>query len=166
MKTPTTYRKNVALIVINDQGKILACERADIKGAWQLPQGGVDEGEDLKQAALRELDEEIGTKDVQIIGQYPGSIRYEWTEQSYTKGHRGQEQYYFLVRLASKAIIDFEKHSRLADSRLADHVVEFSKAEWLTAAEFVSRISGFKSEAYKQAIEKLIQMYPGYIKEK
>lgn len=156
MKVPTTYRKNVAVIVINEEGKILACERLGNKGSWQLPQGGIDEGEEIEQAALRELEEEIGTKDVQIIGRYPGYIRYDWPERLYERGHRGQEQYYFLVRLASKAIIDFTKH----------HTVEFSGAEWVTASEFISRGSGFKSVAYKKAIEKLILMYPQCIKEK
>src|SRR5438067_8221410 len=54
------YRLNVAAILQNREGKILVCERADATGAWQFPQGGVDEGETLEAALARELVEEIG----------------------------------------------------------------------------------------------------------
>jgi len=54
------YRPNVGIMLINDKGEILIGERNDIPGAWQMPQGGIEEGEDIIAAARRELGEETG----------------------------------------------------------------------------------------------------------
>ena len=57
----TRYRKNVGLIIINDQGKVLLCRRKK-SNSWQFPQGGIDQGETPKRAAYRELYEEVNIK--------------------------------------------------------------------------------------------------------
>ena len=56
------YRPNVAALIINKDGCLLVCERLLNPGAWQFPQGGVNEGESLEAAILREVEEEIGLK--------------------------------------------------------------------------------------------------------
>ena len=56
------YRPNVAALMVNEKGRLLVCERLLNPGAWQFPQGGVDDGEDHDVAVLREVEEEIGMK--------------------------------------------------------------------------------------------------------
>ena len=94
------YRLNVAAIIRNDAGKILIGERVDRAGAWQFPQGGVDEGETLDQALKRELLEEISLDpaDYQIISS-KGPYFYLFGDGKIVKGHHGKEQHYFLVQL-------------------------------------------------------------------
>jgi putative (di)nucleoside polyphosphate hydrolase len=76
------YRPNVAAIVLSSaypsKCEILIASRLDIKDAWQFPQGGIDEGETAKEALYRELEEEIGTNEVQIIAEFPGWVSYDF----------------------------------------------------------------------------------------
>ena len=149
------YRPNVAAIVVNDQGQILACRRADKFHSWQLPQGGVNKGEDLQTAVLRELKEEIGTDDVDILGQLPEVICYDWPAGIRKGGYTGQEQSYFLLRLRSSAVIDLNSH----------RYAEFDEVEWLPIAEFLNRLDGFKAEAYTKAIRSACSLYPEVCRE-
>ena len=95
-KSEPTYQQNVAGILRNRDGKILICERASIRGAWQFPQGGVDEGETPEQALVRELCEEISLD--------PGDFRIVEKRDGYLylfpcgkkRGHDGKDQTYFL----------------------------------------------------------------------
>ncbi len=77
MNSSKIYRPNVAAIILSPSYpsacEIFIGERSDIAGAWQFPQGGIDEGETPKEALYRELEEEIGTNQVEIIAQYPES---------------------------------------------------------------------------------------------
>jgi putative (di)nucleoside polyphosphate hydrolase len=90
------YRLNVAGILRQRDGKILICERIHVRNAWQFPQGGVDEGETLEQALIRELWEEIGLdpEDFRIVERRDG-YRYRFPS-GRKKGYEGKEQTYFL----------------------------------------------------------------------
>lgn len=149
------YRKNVAVVVINSKGLVLACHRSDIAGAWQLPQGGIDREETPEQAMWRELREEIGTDKAELLGHLPEPIRYDWPEHLYSRGFHGQEQYYFLVRLHPEAKIDLNSRGK--------HKAEFNRYAWLTRTEFESRLEGFKADAYRQALTQLSNAFPGTI---
>ena len=71
-------RPCVGIMVLNGAGLVLVCQRKDQSGdTWQMPQGGIDNGESPRAAALRELEEEIGTADVEIIGEIQGGIDYD-----------------------------------------------------------------------------------------
>ena len=68
MHNHPTYRPCVGIVLINGAGKVLVARRADVKGeAWQMPQGGIDDGENPREAVYRELKEEIGTDNVEIL---------------------------------------------------------------------------------------------------
>lgn len=102
-------KKNVAAILRNGEGKILICERVNIPGAWQFPQGGVDEGETLEEALTRELGEEIGIgeDDFRVVRKR-GGYRYVFPG-GQKKGHDGKDQTYFLCDfLAGDAAIVVE----------------------------------------------------------
>lgn len=142
---PTSYRKNVAAVVANSAGLILACERSDRTGAWQLPQGGIENGESPEEALFRELEEEIGTSDVTIIDRLNEVIRYDWPKKLYKKGYLGQEQHYFLVNLKEEGLLNLE------DS------VEFQSTKWMKPQEFIKVVEGFKAEAYETAINLFIK---------
>jgi putative (di)nucleoside polyphosphate hydrolase len=154
-KRPKKYRKNVAAVVLNKQGRILICRRSDVYKAWQLPQGGIDKGETPRQALLRELYEEIGTNKVQIIGRLREPIRYEWPPELFERGYRGQEQIYFLVRIAPGEDIPLEH----TESK------EFDKMKWVTASRFIKKVDGFKAEAYSKALNLLSEQFPETILE-
>jgi putative (di)nucleoside polyphosphate hydrolase len=125
-KSEPTYQPNVAGILRNRDGKILICERATIRGAWQFPQGGVDEGETPEQALVRELWEEISLD--------PGDFRITAKRDGYRylfpggkkRGHDGKDQTYFLCDFLTD------------DSKISVNTEhpEFRDWKWIAPAEF------------------------------
>lgn len=148
------YRPNVAMLILNAKGQILTCERSDIPLAWQIPQGGIDQGENPEQAMWRELEEEIGltNKNARLLGRLPNPILYDWPEHLYSRGFHGQEQHYFLLRLDGNAKILLDTEHK-----------EFANTLWLSKNEFLSLVEGFKKEAYRRALEEFEKLFPGLI---
>ena len=135
------YRSNVAGILRNALGQILVCERLQIEGAWQFPQGGVDEGETLEQALKRELWEEIGVipEDYRIVMQR-GPYRYLFGDGRMKKGFHGKEQHYFLCEFsAPDSHIDVER----------EHP-EFRAWKWIAPSEFqIAWLPEMKVDVYR-----------------
>lgn len=147
-KNAKSYRPNVAAIIMSSEYP-LNCKffiglRNDISGAWQFPQGGIDEGESPKIALLRELKEEIGTNEVEIIAQYPDWISYDFPGTIAKKmyPYDGQSQRYFLVKLKSNSSVDIKtKHPEFVDFKFA------SKKEVLEC------VTHFKLNVYKKVLK-------------
>ena len=142
------YRPNVAAIILSadypETKRVFIAERSDIKDVWQFPQGGIDKGESSKEALFRELEEEIGTRDVKVIARYPEWITYDFPEHvaEKMKPFKGQRQRYYLVRLKKKAVIDLDtKHPEFIDYRF----VEIER--------LFDIIAHFKKPVYEQVIE-------------
>ncbi|TQR33723.1 RNA pyrophosphohydrolase [Campylobacter sp. MIT 99-7217] len=148
MEKEKKYRANVAAIVLSNkypfECRILLGERSDMKGIWQLPQGGIDKGEDAKKALFRELKEEIGTDEVEIISSYPEWLYYDFPANAKAKmyPYDGQKQKYFLVRLKDKAKIDI--HTKDA---------EFSAYEFVNLKKFFEVVNHFKKPLYSKVIK-------------
>src|SRR5689334_14129271 len=104
--TAKPYRRGVGIVLINGKGRVFVAMRIDTPGAWQLPQGGIDQGETPRQAALRELHEEIGTDAARIIGVTRNWLRYDLPADLQAKvwkgKYRGQEQKWFLMKFTGR----------------------------------------------------------------
>jgi putative (di)nucleoside polyphosphate hydrolase len=102
-----SYRPNVAALIINRKGKLLICERINSMGAWQFPQGGVDDGEKLRKALTREIQEEIGLPKAsyKVLEKREG---YTYLYPDQVKKQKlyfdGQIQTYYLCRLKKDAL--------------------------------------------------------------
>lgn len=122
------YRPNVAAILEDAESRVLICERADRAGCWQFPQGGIKRGE-LPEAALpRELREELGLEPADYhVEERRGPYRYLFPAGQTKKGFRGQEQFYFRLRLVGAA-------SRVDVENTVDQ--EFRAVRWIRPAEF------------------------------
>lgn len=97
-------RASVGIIVRKDDGSVLAIERRRNPGAWQLPQGGLNDGEEPIEGAFRELEEETGLArgDVEVVAEHPEWLAYELPSEFRTrKTGLGQVQKWFLFRLAA-----------------------------------------------------------------
>lgn len=135
------YRDNVAAILRNPKGEILICERLGIPGAWQFPQGGIDEGENHEQALLRELWEEIGLvpSDMKIV-ERRGPYRYVFGNGKTKKGYHGKEQHYFLVDF-------FGPDSRV---NVKTEHPEFQAYRWIRPGNFsLDWLPDMKREVYR-----------------
>ena len=102
----TKFRAGVGLLVIDDRGEVLAIERTAPRGAWQLPQGGIERGETSERAAYRELCEETGLRvgDVELLAELPVWLGYELPpEHRSAKTGRGQAQRWYAFRLIAGA---------------------------------------------------------------
>ena len=96
------FRAGVGIVVIDGDGRVLGLERSDVPGSWQLPQGGIDPGEEPLDAARRELREETGIAwdSVDLLAEYPSWLAYELPmSHRSSKTGRGQVHRWFLVRL-------------------------------------------------------------------
>jgi len=136
------YRSNVAAIVENDRGEILICERRDVAGAWQFPQGGVDAGETNYQAIARELFEEIGLHPESYeVQEVRGPYQYEFPGGTQKRGYDGQRQHYYRVLLTGSD-----------DSIIVDTPhPEFRSLRWIRPATFdLTWVPQFKRDVYRQ----------------
>ncbi|MEM7618732.1 MAG: RNA pyrophosphohydrolase [Pseudomonadota bacterium] len=102
MQNNNLYRPCVGIALFNKDGQVFVGERIDTPGAWQMPQGGIDPGEDLTLAAMRELKEEIGTNNAEIIEILDEKIRYDLPEERrkefWNGKYVGQEQTWIAMR--------------------------------------------------------------------
>lgn len=146
------YRPCVGLMLINGEGLVFCGQRRDTPGAWQMPQGGIQKGEEAEMAALRELREEVGTDKAQIIARAPQPYRYDFPDflqhRMVFKGkYRGQEQHWFALRFTGQdGDIDLIAHN--------DHEgPEFSSWRWAPAEELPQLIVPFKRAVYEAVVE-------------
>jgi putative (di)nucleoside polyphosphate hydrolase len=140
------FRPNVAALLVNPEGNLLICERWNMPGAWQFPQGGVDPGESPEQALLREVREEVGLapKDYEVTEQRTG-YRYLYPEEVWMKklrkhGNHGQEQTYFRCLLKANAPeVNVDQKQR-----------EFRAYRWIPPQEFeLDWLPPFKRDVYR-----------------
>ena len=140
------YRPGVGVMLINGEGRVFVAQRIDMQSqAWQMPQGGIDPGESPRQAALRELREEVGSAEAEIIAEARDWIRYDFPAELVPKRggrFRGQEQKWFALRyLGTDADID-----------IATEAPEFRAWRWAEMEELPDLIVPFKRRLYQDLV--------------
>ena len=145
------YRPCAGFMLVNAEGKVFVGQRIDpsAHGFWQMPQGGIDKGEDVRAAALRELEEEVGVPAhmVEVIAQTSKPIRYDLPPELLGKvwkgRYRGQEQHWFLGRfLGEDADINLEAHDP----------AEFNEWRWIAPEQLPELIVPFKRAVYEEVL--------------
>ena len=143
-------RTGVGIIVLNKNNKVFVAKRIDnAKNFWQMPQGGVDEGEDFLKAAYRELEEETSIKSVDLIKELDGTITYELPERLLGiiwKGrYKGQKQKWFLMRFTGE-----EKEINIKTKN-----PEFLEWKWVELDQITELVVDFKLHVYTELKEKI-----------
>ena len=143
-------RNGVGIIVLNNKNKVFVARRIDNpKNFWQMPQGGVDEGEDFLTAAYRELKEETSMKQVELIKEIDGTLTYELPNHLLGiiwKGkYRGQKQKWFLMR--------FVGDDKEIDVKTKNP--EFLDWKWIDLDLITDVVVDFKHHVYKELKEKV-----------
>ncbi len=147
-KEKKNYRPNVAAIVLSakypEKCEIFIASRTDVENAWQFPQGGIDDGESANQALYRELEEEIGTREIEIIAEYPEWVSYDFPPAIAKKMYPfdGQIQKYYLVKLKKGAKININTD-----------IPEFSEYKFVPTKNIYDYITFFKRTVYKQVLK-------------
>ena len=141
------YRPCVGIMLINDHGLVFVAQRIDqVVEAWQMPQGGVEQDETPRQAALRELEEEIGTNRAEIIAETKDWIPYdlpaELADKVWRRRFRGQTQKWFAMRFLGTD----------GDINLATAEPEFDAWKWTPMATLVDVAVDFKRDNYAQVV--------------
>lgn len=152
MNVPTAYRPCVGAMLVNSAGKVFVGRRIDTKEGdwWQMPQGGVDEGEDLESALWRELHEETGvtSRHATLIKRMSDDIAYDLPPELQGKLwggiYRGQMQSWFLLRFTgTDADIDLNAHDP----------AEFREWRWVDPEDLPNLIITFKKRVYRTVLE-------------
>ena len=143
-------RTGVGIILLNNENKVFVAKRIDNpKNFWQMPQGGVDEGEDFLQAAYRELEEETSIKNVKLIKELDGTITYELPDRLLGiiwKGrYRGQKQKWFLMRFTGDE----------QEININTENPEFLDWKWVALNQITELVVDFKLHVYEELKEKV-----------
>jgi putative (di)nucleoside polyphosphate hydrolase len=138
------YRPAVGIMLLNRQGEVFVGHRIDMPAmpAWQMPQGGIDPGETPRQAALRELREEIGTDKAEIVAESACWLKYDLpvdlAGRNWGGRYCGQRQKWFVMRFTGAE----------ADIDLATDHPEFDAWQWVAAERLPELIVPFKRQLY------------------
>lgn len=150
-----SYRLSVGLMIVNNDKKVFVGQRLfhssiipkNEEGAWQMPQGGIDHGETPPQAALRELMEEVGCDNVEIISEAKEWYSYDLPEYSKDKSwgrrFKGQRQKWFLLQFLGKD----------EDINVNTKKPEFTNWRWVDYSELTGLIVPFKREVYEDVVK-------------
>jgi len=143
-------RSGVGIVVLNKNNKIFVAKRIDNpKNFWQMPQGGVDKGEDFLKAAYRELEEETSIKSVELIKELDGTIKYELPDHLLGiiwKGkYKGQKQKWFLMRFIGE-----EREINIKTKN-----PEFLDWKWIDLDKITEVVVDFKLHVYKELKDKV-----------
>jgi len=138
------YRRCVGIALFNAKGEVWVGQRSDMtEPAWQMPQGGIDKGEDPETAAFRELDEEIGTANAEVLAETRDWLAYDLPPDLVGKvwkgRYRGQKQMWFALRFLGD---DSE-----IDPQAVDHP-EFDTWRWVSLDELPDLAVSFKRDIY------------------
>ena len=151
------YRLCVGVMLVNSAGDAFVGRRIDTKEGdfWQMPQGGIDEGEDPREAVFRELWEETGVtrEKVALIGQTREPLRYDLPDELIGKlwggNYRGQEQDWFLARFeGTDEDVNLEAHKH----------PEFCEYRWVTASTVPDLIVPFKKRVYRAVLAEFAEL--------
>ncbi|HEX8937336.1 MAG TPA: RNA pyrophosphohydrolase [Sphingomicrobium sp.] len=145
------YRRGVGVMLLNSEGKVFVGARIDnTDEAWQMPQGGIDEGEDDPWAtALRELEEETGIRPdlVERIADCPERLKYDLPEELRPRlwggKYKGQDQDWYIARFLG----------RDDDINIATEHPEFREWKWIEPAQLPELIVPFKRALYRRLLE-------------
>lgn len=152
------YRPCVGVALFNDRGEVWIGRRSDKNAEgegeghwWQMPQGGLDKGEDPYEAALRELYEETSIRDVSLIREAPGWLTYDLPPDLVSKSwggkYRGQKQKWFALRFEGK-----EKDIDVLHPGGGKHKSEFSAWRWEKLERLPELIVPFKRSVYEGVV--------------
>jgi len=145
-KKDLPYRPCVGICLINSDGKVFVAERLDTPDAWQMPQGGIDKGEDPETAALRELEEEIGTNKARFLGRTEGWLTYDLPDDLIGKvwkgKYRGQKQIWYA----------FAFEGSDSDINIETEHPEFARWQWVELQQIVDLIVPFKRDIYAEIV--------------
>ncbi len=150
MNDLSAYRPNVGVVLFHRDGRVWLGRRAKTPGPynWQFPQGGVDEGEDLEAAAIRELHEETGVRSIAHLGRTEGWLTYDFpaehTGSKIAKGWKGQRQVWFALRFEG-ADTEFDL--------IAHGHPEFDAWRWGELEEAPGLVVPFKRPTYEAVVE-------------
>ncbi|OWU85534.1 RNA pyrophosphohydrolase [Oceanicola sp. 22II-s10i] len=146
------YRRNVGVMLANASGQVFVGQRLDFTSdAWQMPQGGIDKGEDARTAALRELEEETGvspdlvTIEAESEGWHAYDLPADLVAKLWKGRYRGQEQKWFLMRF----------HGTDDQVNIQTAHPEFGAWKWLDKGELLDAIVPFKRAVYEAVLEEL-----------
>ncbi|XXG55462.1 hypothetical protein AAC387_Pa03g3127 [Persea americana] len=148
---PKGYRPNVGVCILNSDNQIYVASRLNVPGAWQMPQGGIEDDEDPKSAAFRELQEETGIVSAEIIAEVPHWLTYDFPPSVKAKVNRlwggewnGQAQKWFLMRFTGNES-EINSSSGVKDT-------EFSEWNWTSPAEVIEQAVDYKRPVYDEVI--------------
>lgn len=136
------FRAGVVTVVRRGDGKVLVFERRDLAGEWQLPQGGLEQGESHRAAAWRELAEETGLTehDVRLVDEYDGFTVYTWPSSMWRNGRLGQVHRWFFFEPRRPEVIPRPDGS------------EFTDWTWMEPSELIERVVDFRKDPYRQVL--------------